>query len=120
MQDFRSLIVWQKAHALTLEVYALTAHFPKEELYGLASQMRRSSASVPTNIAEGCGRESDPELARFCQIAMGSANELEYQLLLSKDLGFVSPGDYERSHANLLEIKRMLHALLRRLRGNQR
>jgi four helix bundle protein len=96
MKDFKELKVWVKAHQLTLAVYQATTTFPKEELYGLTSQMRRSAASIPTNIAEGCGRGSDDDFRRFLQIAMGSASELEYQLLLAHDLGYFSTADSER------------------------
>jgi four helix bundle protein len=89
MKDFRELKVWEKSHRLALKVYNATTKFPKEELYGLTSQMRRSSVSVPTNIAEGCGRNRDSELNRFFEIAMGSASELEYLFLLARDLGFL-------------------------------
>lgn len=89
MQDFRNLQVWSKAHKLTLDIYKLTSRFPKDELFGLRSQMRRCSSSIGSNIAEGCGRLGDAELNRFLLIAMGSASELEYQLLLSRDLGYV-------------------------------
>ena len=83
MKDFRDLKVWSKAHNMALSAYRLTVHFPKEEMYGLTSQIRRAGASIPANIAEGCGRDGDGELARFLQIAAGSASELEYHLLLS-------------------------------------
>ena len=86
MKDFRKLLVWEKAHQLTLSIYNVTAAFPSEETYGLTSQMRRAASSIPSNIAEGCGREGDAELSRFCTIARGSASELEYQILLSRDL----------------------------------
>ena len=89
MKDFRKLEVWEKAHALTLSVYHAADPFPREELYGLTSQIRRAAVSIPTNIAEGCGRGSEAELARFLQIAMGSASEVEYELLLARDLGFL-------------------------------
>lgn len=95
MKDFHELKVWHKAHQLALAVYRLTASFPREELYGLTSQLRRSSSSIPANLAEGCGRNGDAELARFCSIAAGSASELEYQLLLAKDLELIKVGDYE-------------------------
>jgi len=85
MKDFRKLDVWAKAHALTLAIYRVTAGFPTEERYGLTSQLRRACVSIPTNIAEGCGRNSDAELARFAEIAMGSSSEVEYLLLLSRD-----------------------------------
>ena len=86
MKSFRELRIWQKGHQLTLSISSIIKNFPKEEIYGLISQMRRSSASIPNNIAEGGGREADAELARFLSIALGSASELEYQLILSNDL----------------------------------
>ena len=88
MKDFRTLTVWQEAHQLTLSIYRVTKNFPKDELYGLTSQMRRCSASIAANIAEGCGRRGNAEFARFLQIASGSASELDYHLLLARDLGF--------------------------------
>jgi four helix bundle protein len=114
MQDFKQLLVWQKAHALTLDVYKVSSGFPKEELYSLTSQIRRSAASIPTNIAEGCGRTSKLELIHFLQVAIGSASELEYQLLLSKDLQLMSLTEYEGLCANTVEIKRMLTGLIKR------
>lgn len=95
MKDFKKQKVWQKSHELTLEIYKVTIDFPRDELYGLISQMRRSCASVPANIAEGCGRNSDADFSRFFQIAMGSAAELEYHLLLSHDLGLLNDSYYE-------------------------
>src|SRR6266545_6431941 len=95
MKDFHELKVWQKAHQLTLAVYRVTAGFPREELYGLTSQLRRACSSVAANLAEGCGRQGDAEFARFCSIAMGSASEVEYHLLLAKDLKLLTPADYE-------------------------
>src|ERR1043166_5306871 len=86
MKDFRNLKVWEKAHQLALALYPITASFPGQEAYGLASQIRRAASSIPSNIAEGCGREGDPELARFCIIARGSATELEYLLLLAAEV----------------------------------
>jgi four helix bundle protein len=91
MEDFKDLRVWAKAHELTLAVYQRTRAFPKEETYGLTSQLRRASASIGANIAEGCGRRSDAEMRRFVQIARGSANEVEYHLLLAKDLNLLTP-----------------------------
>ncbi len=88
MGDFRNLEVWRKAHGLTLAVYQATTSFPKEELYGLTSQIRRAAASIPANLCEGCGRNGNAEFARYCSIALGSANELEYHLLLAHDLNF--------------------------------
>ncbi len=115
MKDFRRLEVWRKAHQLTLEVYRRTASFPKEELYGLTRQARSSASSVATNIAEGCGRTGDAELARFLGIAMGSASELEYQLLLALDLGFLEPQVHARLQALVQEVKQMLTGLIRKL-----
>jgi four helix bundle protein len=119
MKDFRQLKVWEKSHQLALAVYKVTAKFPKEELYGLTSQIRRASMSVPTNIAEGCGRNTDAEFARFLQIAMGSASETEYQLLLSHDLGFLTKAQYDQLNTDVTEIKRMLASLLKTLRANR-
>jgi four helix bundle protein len=115
MKDFRELKVWQKAHALTLAVYRATARFPREELYGLTSQIRRSCTSVPANLAEGCGRNGDAELARFCSIAAGSASEMEYHLLLARDLGLIDCCDYENLVEQTIEVKRMLFALIQKL-----
>jgi len=119
MKDFRQLKVWQKAHGLTLEIYKITRKFPKEELYGLTSQMRRSGASVPTNIAEGCGRNTDAELCRFLTIAMGSASELEYQLILSHDLEYIDRSDYDRLTNDVTEVKRMLTAFIQKLNADR-
>ncbi|MCJ7676113.1 MAG: four helix bundle protein [Anaerolineales bacterium] len=115
MKDFRGLKVWEKAHALALQVYGVSAAFPKTEMFGLTSQMRRASASIPSNLAEGCGRRTDNDLGRFVVIAMGSASELEYQLLLSRDLGYLSGAGYEDLAGKVVEVKRMLAALVRRL-----
>ena len=119
MKDFRQLKVWEKSHQLALAVYKVTAKFPKEELYGLTSQIRRASMSIPTNIAEGCGRNTDAEFARFLQIAMGSASETEYQLLLSHDLGFLTKAQYDPLNTDVTEIKRMLASLLKTLRADR-
>jgi four helix bundle protein len=119
MKDFRDLKVWEKAHQLTLAVYQATTAFPREELYGLTSQMRRSAASIPTNIAEGCGRGSDDDFRRFLQIAMGSASELEYHLLLARDLGYLVAADYERLLAAVIEVKRMLASLITKLKNDR-
>ncbi len=116
MKDFRKLQVWEKAHQLALTLYHVTASsFPRDETYGLVSQIRRSASSIPSNIAEGCGRDGDAELARFCTIARGSASELEYQLLLARDLKFIPPNDYEQLAQQAIEIKRMLTVLVQKL-----
>ena len=115
VKDFRELKVWQKAHQLTLAVYELTATFPREELYGLTAQLRRAGSSIAANLAEGCGRNGDAELARFCSIAMGSASELKYHLLLARDLKLIKPKDYEALNQQATELKRMLTALMQKL-----
>ena len=115
MKDFRDLKVWEKAHQLTLAAYKMTASFPREELYGLTSQIRRCSASVAANIAEGCGKRSNSEFQRYLQIAAGSASGLEYHFLLAKDLKFVKESDYLRLDEGVCEVKRMLAALVRKV-----
>jgi four helix bundle protein len=119
MKDFRQLKVWERSHQLALEVYKATKEFPKEELYGLTSQIRRSSMSIPTNIAEGCGRFTDADFARFLQMAMGSASETEYQLILARDLEFIPKDSYEKLQNDVEEVKRMLASLLKTLRANR-
>ena len=122
MQDCRKLKVWEKGHALTLAVYRGTNAFPKHELYSLASQMQRSSSSVPTNIVEGCARSSKAEFLKFLFYAQGSLHELEYQLLLARDLGYLPSDQYDGLVSDAIELKRMLAGLivtLRRPRPNQ-
>jgi four helix bundle protein len=116
MQDFKDLIVWRKAHQVTLAIYAATRMFPKEELYGLSSQLRRSAASVGANIAEGCGRRSDGEMCRFLHIAYGSATEVEYHLLLAHDLHLLEEGLYRQLDHDIDEVQRMLTSLIQRVR----
>ncbi|MDQ6828549.1 MAG: four helix bundle protein [Gemmatimonadota bacterium] len=111
MQDFRKLVVWKRAHSLAIRVYALTKLFPANERYGLTTQIRRCACSIPIDIAEGCGRQTSKELTRFVEIALGSASELDYQLLLAHDLGFITPSDYEIDSKSIAEIKRMLSGL---------
>jgi four helix bundle protein len=117
MKDFRNLKVRDRSHKLTLKIYGITRTFPVEEIYGLKSQMRRASVSIPTNIAEGCGRNSDAELARFLEIAMGSASELEYLVLLSKELNFLDNAVYNSLTAEIIEIKQMLGTLIKKIRS---
>ena len=117
MKDFRQLKVWQKAHALTLGVYRVTANFPREERYGLTTQMRRAGSSIAANLAEGCGRDGDAELNRFCSIALGSASELQYFLLLARDLNLLASSDYERLAEETTDVKRMLTGLARKLKA---
>ena len=116
MKDFRQLKVWEKSHHLALEVYKATATFPKEELYGITSQLRRASISIPTNIAEGCGRNTNADFARFLQIAMGSASETEYEIILAFDLGFLSKDQFERLQTKPEEVKKMLASFIKTLR----
>jgi four helix bundle protein len=118
MKDFRQLKVWEKAHVLTLAVYRNSKDFPKEEIYGLTSQMKRSASSIPTNIAEGCGRGSDADFARFMQMAMGSACELQYQLILSRDLEYLTAKQYLELEKELSEVQRMLTTLIKKLNAN--
>lgn len=117
MQDFRKLKVWEKSHQLTLVIYKASMNFPKDELYGLTSQLRQASSSVAANIAEGCGRRTDLDFARFLQNAMGSASELEYHLLLAHDLGYLASTDYQVCDAQVNEIKKMLVAFIGKLRA---
>src|ERR1022692_4242127 len=116
MEDFKDLRVWAKAHELTLGIYQKTRTFPKDEMYGLTSQLRRAPASIGANIAEGCGRRSDAEMRRFVQIARGSANEVEYHLLLAKDLNFLTTDEHRDLEAKVLEIQRMLASLVQSLK----
>jgi four helix bundle protein len=115
MRDFQQLLIWQRSHQLTLKIYQATREFPKDELYGLVSQIRRSSSSVPTNIAEGCGRNSLPELKRFLIISSGSASELHYQLLLSRDLNYISTLLFKELEDDLIQIKKMIYSYSEKL-----
>jgi four helix bundle protein len=114
MRNFQDLSIWQRSHLLTLKIYSVTKKFPKEEMFGIISQMRRSSSSIPTNIAEGCGRNSNPEMKRFLIIATGSS-ELEYQLILSKDLQYLSETTYKELQNELVEIRKMIYAFIKNL-----
>jgi four helix bundle protein len=120
VRDFRKLTVWTKAHELTLQIYRVTAHFPKEEMYGITSQMRRCSASIPANIAEGCGRSGDGDFHRFLSIAAGSSVELEYFLLLAHDLGFIDGEVHEATNRNIVEVQKMLAGLSRTVKEARR
>lgn len=119
MKDFRTLKVWEKAHALTLAIYKETEKFPKQELYALTSQIQRAAVSIPTNIAEGCGKDSDAELKRYFVIAMGSASELEYLLLLAHDIGYLQTDIYQSMTKDLVEIRKMLNAFIQKLKANR-
>jgi four helix bundle protein len=115
MKDFRDLLVWQKAHQLTLASYGTTVSFPRQAIYGLTSQIRRCAASIAANIAEGCGKRGNGEFQRFLNIACGSASELEYHFLLARDLGFLNDMDYQELNGGIVEIKRMLASLIRKV-----
>ena len=119
MKDFRSLKVWEKSHALTLAIYKSTEQFPKQELYSLTSQMQRAAVSISANIAEGCGKDSDPELRRYFSIAMGSSSELEYLLLLARDLGYLQAGVYQSMQSDLVETRKMLNAFIQKLKASR-
>jgi four helix bundle protein len=116
MQDFRKLSVWEKAHLVVLAMYQITAKFPKEEVYGLTSQIRRASVSIPANIAEGCGKEGNADFSRYLQISIGSTSELEYYLLLALDLKFLTNDDFTILDDQVNEVKRMLINLTKKLK----
>lgn len=115
MRDFHELKVWQKAHRFALDLYRDTQGFPAEERFGLTTQLRRAAVSVASNIAEGCGREGERDFARFLSIAGGSASEVEYQLLLARDLGYLPDEVHRRLDAQINEVKRMLNSFIRTL-----
>ena len=115
MRTFQELIIWQKSHQLTLNIYSISASFPKVEIYGLVSQMRRSSSSIPTNIAEGCGRNSNPEMRRFLIISTGSCSELEYQLILSKDLNYIQATVFKELSESVVEIRKMIYSFIKNI-----
>jgi four helix bundle protein len=119
MRDYRQIQVWQRSHQMTLSLYRATKAFPAEELYGLTSQVRRAGYSIPMNIAEGCGRSTDADFARFLDVAGGSASELDYQLLLSRDLGFLNDDVYTSLASELTEIRRMLTRLIQSVRKSK-
>jgi four helix bundle protein len=115
LRNYRDLQVWDKAHKLTLDLYRVSREFPREETYGITSQLRRAAVSVGANLAEGCGRRTSNELARLVKIAMGSASELDYHLLLCRDLGFMNEGDFTRTSSDLTEVRKMLTSFLNRV-----
>ena len=119
MRDFQQLEFWQRSHKLTLQIYDLTKSFPKEEIYSLTSQMRRSASSIPTNIAEGCGRNSLMELNRFLAIAAGSCSELQYQILLSKDLGYITEPIFKELFSEISQIRKMIYSYCERLKADR-
>jgi four helix bundle protein len=115
MRDFRKYLVWEQSHKLTLEIYSITKTFPSDEKYGLSSQIRRACSSIPTNIAEGCGKISEKDFARYLGISFGSASELEYLILLSKDLNFIDNEKYELLQHEIVSIKKQLYHLINKI-----
>ncbi len=116
MRDFKNLIVWKKSHENALLIYELTKSFPKEERYGLISQLRRASVSIPTNIAEGCGKFTQKDFANFLQISLGSSHEVEYLILLSYELKYIDQTNYNNLNEAINEVKAMLIALVKKVR----
>ncbi|NQY31194.1 MAG: four helix bundle protein [Flavobacteriaceae bacterium] len=116
MRDFKKYDIWKLSHQLTLDVYLVSKSFPKEEIYGIVSQIRRASTSIPTNISEGCGRDSDAEFNRFLTIALGSASEVEYLLILSKDLNYIDSNSFIQLDENINIIKRKIYSLKQKLK----
>ena len=115
MKDYRQLNVWSKSHVLVKDLYLATSKFPRDELFGMTSQIRRAVASIPTNIAEGCGRGSDADFRRFMQIAFGSANEIEYLIFLSYELKYIQETDFLEYNNKIIEIKKMLAGMIKKL-----
>lgn len=116
MRDFKALTVWQKAHELALDIYRHTREFPTDERFGLTAHLRKTATSIGSNIAEGCGRDSDREMARFLSMAAGSASETEYQLRLARDLGYLPHQTHENLDMQVNEVKRMLNSFIQKLR----
>ena len=117
MSDYKKLKVWENAHKFTIDIYKVTKEFPEDEKYGLISQIRRSVSSIPTNIVEGCGQLDNGNLIRFLGIAKGSAFETEYQLLLSKDLGYIGANEFNILTEKIKFIIRMLNNLIKSLKN---
>lgn len=117
MKDFRQLKIWNESHKLALDIYSITNKFPKEELFGLTSQLRRAVLSIPTNIAEGCGRGSDSDFSRFLQISFGSASEVDYLIQFSFDIKYLSIDDYQKLNQHVIEIKKSIAALMKKIKS---
>ncbi len=115
MRDFHELKVWEKAHRLAVSIYEVRQHFPSEERFGLTRQIRRTAVSIPSNIAEGCGRNTEPETARFFDIASGSASALDYQILLARELRYIDEENYKKLAHQVQEIRRMLYAFMKKV-----
>jgi four helix bundle protein len=115
LRNFKDLTVWEKAHELVLDVYRCSSRFPTDERFGLTAQLRKAAASVASNISEGCGRGTDRDFSRFLSIAAGSASEVEYQILLARDLGYLPDADYDRLNESVNEVKRILNSFIQSL-----
>ena len=113
MKDYRNLKVWSKAHILAKDLYLATSRFPRDELFGMTSQLRRAGTSIPTNIVEGCGRESDADFRRFLQIAFGSSNEVEYLIFLSYELNYIQKSNFIELNNKIIEVKKMLSGMIK-------
>jgi len=120
MSDYKKLKVWEDAHQFTIDIYNITQKFPNNEQYGLTSQIRRSASSIPTNIVEGCGQLDNGNLIRFLGIAKGSAFEVEYQLLLAKDLKYINEKDYDELNEKIQKMISMLTNLIKSLRSKRK
>jgi len=116
MRDFKKYDIWKLSHVFTLKIYELTKSYPKDETYGMISQIRRASSSIPTNISEGCGRDSDTEFNRFLTISLGSATEVEYLLLLSKELNYIEKDSFIILNEEINIIKRKIYSLKQKLK----
>ncbi|GHB77870.1 four helix bundle protein [Persicitalea jodogahamensis] len=118
MQSYKTLKVWQKAHELVLWIYEMTNSFPKQEIFGLTPQIRRSSVSIAANLAEGCGKSTSKDIANFFQVSLGSLHETEYYILLAKDLAYISIQDFQKSDDKTREVKAMLVSLIKTVRNS--
>ena len=116
MRNFQELVIWQKSHQITLKIYSITAGFPSQEMFGLTSQMRRSAASISTNIAEGCGKNSNAEMKRFLFISTGSSSELEYQLILAKDLNYIDVAIFNELQSEVVITRRMIYSFAEKIK----
>lgn len=116
MSNFRSLLIWQKSMVLTTKIYFSTNNFPKEEIFGLTSQIRRSSVSIPSNIAEGSGRESDKDFLRFLNISIGSLFEMQTQLEIAKNITYLNQEKFNNLYEDSREVERMLVAFIKKIK----
>ena len=118
MRDFRKLEIWKRSHKAVLHLYGVTKDFPTEEKYGITNQIRRAGVSIPSNIAEGCGHESKKEFARYLQMAAASTSELQYQLILAYDLGYLQEDQYAELASIIGDLKKMIFVYTKRIRAD--